>query len=656
MTSLPPAAAAIAIARLASIVDSSDDAIISKTLEGVITSWNSGAERIFGYTAEEAIGRHIGFIIPPDRIAEEDLVLSRIRAGLRIDHFETVRRTKDGRDLSISLTVSPLRDGTGMIVGASKVARDMTQIRQAEIDLARLAAIVESSDDAIISKTLDGVITSWNTAAQKMFGYTPEEAIGRHITLIIPPERRSEEELVIGRLRRGERIEHFETERRAKDGRLLAISLSVSPIRDAKGTIVGASKVARDITQQRTAEVEREQLLISERAARTEAERASRMKDEFLATLGHELRTPLSAILGWAQILGRKTPDPALLAEGLEVIQRNARLQSRLIADLLDMSRIISGKMRLDIERVELALIIENAIESVRPAAEAKDVRIVSVIEPSIGPLQGDPARLQQVVWNLLSNAVKFTPKGGNVQVVLARVNSHVELAVSDTGKGMKAELVPHVFERFRQGDSSSTRQHGGLGLGLAIVKQLTELHGGSVAAFSEGEGRGSTFTVSLPIAARERPPSPRHASLPSAPPIEEAEPQALKGVRVLVVDDEPDARELVRRLLHECQAEVSVACSVDEALAATASKTFDVILSDISMPGRDGYEFIQELRKAGKRTPAAALTAFARSEDRTRALKAGYQTHITKPVEPTELVAAVAALVQVPRDASASA
>jgi CheY-like chemotaxis protein/two-component sensor histidine kinase len=378
------------------------------------------------------------------------------------------------------------------------------------------------------------------------------------------------------------------------------------------------------------------------------------MKDEFLATLSHELRTPLNAILGWSQVLlGTDPPDAGTLADGLRTIERNARAQTQLIADLLDMSRIISGKIRLDVQRLDVAAVIEAAVAAVRPGAEAKGVRLQVTLDPVAGPVRGDPGRLQQVLWNLLSNAIKFTPKGGRVQVVLERVNSHLEVVVSDTGEGIRPEFLPHVFERFRQGDASTTRRHGGLGLGLSIVRQLVELHGGSVRAKSPGEGRGATFVVMLPVAAlhedAEAAAGRGHPAAPSAAasPCGEAD---LTGVRVLVVDDEPDARDLVRRFLERCGARVRLAGSAAEALEVLAADAPDVLISDIGMPGVDGYDLLRRVRAlpdpAARRTPAVALTAFARSEDRTRAMLAGYNVHLSKPLEPAELAATVASLM----------
>jgi signal transduction histidine kinase/CheY-like chemotaxis protein len=395
---------------------------------------------------------------------------------------------------------------------------------------------------------------------------------------------------------------------------------------------------------------ERNLLLENERAARAEVERLNEMKDEFLANLSHELRTPLGSILGWAHILRRLSKDQPDLRQGLETIERNARAQAQLIEDLLDVSRITSGKVRLDIQPIAPIAFIEAALQTVKPAADAKGIRVQTLLDPGAGPIHGDPARLQQVVWNLLSNAIKFTPKDGTVQIVLQRVNSHIEISVADSGIGIKPEFVPHVFERFRQADGSSTRRYGGLGLGLSIVKNLVELHGGTVRAASDGEDRGATFAVHLPLTAvqagaagGEKRQHPR--GLPSALP--EFKAIDLSGIRVLVVDDEPDARNLIKRVLGDCNAQVAVAGSAREALLLIESEKPHVLLSDIGMPDMDGYELlkrIRALRNANEaRLPVIALTAFARSEDRTRALRAGFLLHLSKPVEPSELVATVA-------------
>jgi signal transduction histidine kinase len=386
----------------------------------------------------------------------------------------------------------------------------------------------------------------------------------------------------------------------------------------------------------------------AERAARAEVERVSLMKDEFLATLSHELRTPLNAVLGWSELLLSRTAAESDSRRGLEVIARNARAQAQLIEDLLDMNRIISGKLRLDVQPMDVAMVIEAAIDSVRPSADAKSIRLRALLDPSAGPVVGDPNRLQQVVWNLLSNAVKFTPKGGKIDVILTRVNSHIEITVSDSGMGIRIDFLPHVFERFRQADSSTTRQHTGLGLGLGIVKQLVELHGGSVRAESAGEGHGTTFTVTLPVRVARggvdrAPPTTLQTAKIDQPEI------GLTGLKVLVIDDELDAREMVKYVLINADATVLTASSAEEGLAVLRSDRPDIVVSDIGMPDKDGYQLMRELRtlpvSQGGKTPAIALTAFARSEDRTRALLAGYQVHIAKPIEPHELVVTIGSL-----------
>lgn len=516
---------------------------------------------------------------------------------------------------------------------------------------AHLAAIVASSDDVIVSKTLDGTITSWNSAAERILGYTAGEAIGQHIKLIIPPDRWAEEDEVLARIGRGEKVDHFETVRRTKDGRLLNISLTVSPIRDAQGTIVGASKVARDITDRLRAEKERAQLLASEKEARQLAEDASRLKDEFLAVVSHELRNPLNAITGWASLLQTGKLNNEQTTRAVETILRNTQVQTQLIQDLLDVSAIVSGRLRLNVRPFQLGSVVEAAIEVMRPAAEAKSVRLQPLIDFTTGPVSGDPDRLQQVFWNLLSNAVKFTPNGGRVQVRLQGVDSHAELIVTDTGKGIDAKLLPFVFDRFRQGDSSTTREHGGLGLGLAIVRHLVELHGGVVKAHSEGLGKGAEFIIHLPISTPDRSAelADERRVHPSAGGIAAGPMPSLAGLRILVVDDEADAREIVSAILGEAGADVATAASVSQAIDLIDRWEPDVLVADIGMPGEDGYALINKVRarfsdKRGQ-IPAIALTALARTQDRLKLLSAGYQMHVPKPVEPIELATVVASV-----------
>ncbi|HEY0099788.1 MAG TPA: ATP-binding protein [Pyrinomonadaceae bacterium] len=406
-------------------------------------------------------------------------------------------------------------------------------------------------------------------------------------------------------------------------------------------------EVREHLLAQKRAEEERALLL-------AEAEAANRTKDEFLATMSHELRTPMTAILGWAQLLRSNTLKESDFSHALEIVERNARAQTKLIDDLLDISRIITGKLRLDVRVVDLASVIEAVIDSLRPTAEARAIRLQPLLDPQAGPVSGDTDRLQQVVWNLVSNAIKFTPKGGRVQVMLARINSHVEITVSDTGKGISAEFLPHVFDRFRQADGTTTRRQGGLGLGLSIVRQLVELHGGAVSVESVGEGQGATFIVQLPLMATRRRSDAgdgarwRHPTAGGDDASFDC-PPSLEGLRVLVVDDEADTRGLLRKVLEGCGSEVMTAGSVAEALESIAQTKPDVLISDIGMPEEDGYELIGKLRaletgRAG-RIPAIALTAYARVEDRVRALTAGFQVHVPKPIEPAELIAVVASL-----------
>ena len=549
----------------------------------------------------------------------------------------------------------------------SRANEEITNLQSPELAPYWLTALIESADDAIISKTLEGVITSWNKGAERIFGYTADEVIGKPVTILIPEGHLDEEPTILAQLRAGKRIEHYETVRVRKDGTLIDISLTVSPIRGPHGKIVGASKIARDITEQRQARQALDEAYETTKSARAEAEKAaadnerlyrqaeesSRLKEEFLATISHELRTPLSAILGWARMLrlGQLTKENETKA--LDTIERNARAQAQLIDDLLDVSRIVTGKLRMDVQPMDPNSFIDAAVEAVRPAAEARGVRLQKVIDTGPVSIPGDPVRLQQVVWNLLSNAIKFTPRGGRVQIRSERVNSHLEIVVSDTGQGIAPDFLPHVFDRFRQADQKTSRQHGGMGLGLSIVRHLVELHGGSVSAISEGEGRGATFTVMLPIAPVYQVDSSGSRVHPGARDLLPADAGAdrLDGLRVLVVDDEADTRELLKQGLEYCGATVKVVGSAAEAVDALVSFVPDILISDIGMPGVDGYDLIRQIRglpaNKGRRIPAIALTAYTRVEDRLHALRAGYDMHVPKPVELAELVAVAASLAR---------
>lgn len=528
----------------------------------------------------------------------------------------------------MSDTPQPLDD---QLITAKRRIKDL---EGAELAQFYLAAIVESADDAIISKTLGSIVTSWNTGAERIFGYTAEEMIGQSITKLIPPGHDDEEPQIIARLRKGERIEHYETQRIKKDGTIIDISLTVSPIHNMDGDIIGASKIARDISDRKRYE-ERE------RVARQQAEAANRAKDEFLATVSHELRTPLTAILGWVKMLSVGPMDPATSKKALDVIERNVRTQAKLIEDLLDVSRIVAGKLRIEVRPIDPGAVISAAVDVMKPAAEAKQIRIQTVLDSSVGLVTGDFDRLQQVVWNLLSNAVKFTPNLGSIRVELSRGRSQVEISVTDTGIGIHRDFLPYVFNRFSQADGAITRKQGGIGVGLSIAKSLVELHGGTITVNSSGEGRGSAFTIRLPISAVAQ----RPISTPGFE-TEFRQLQDLAGVKILVVDDEPDACEMLLHLFRLSGATVAVAMSADEALKVCDSFSPDLLVSDIGMPNVDGYELMRRIRRSGKKQlPAVALTALTRIEDRVKALAAGFQMHVAKPVEPAELLAVVLSL-----------
>ncbi|HKE06117.1 MAG TPA: PAS domain S-box protein [Blastocatellia bacterium] len=614
--------------------------------QGKFLRWNKNLEEITGYHAEEIVR-----MSPLDFIPEEDRASVESKFGevfVRGEaNIEVRLMTKGGRSIPYLFRGRRIViDGRPCLIGNGV---DISVIKQAESAAAYLAAIVESSDDAIIGTDLKGNINSWNKGAERLLGYTAAETIGNPVTMLLPPLRMDEEPRILDLLRTGERIDHYETIRRRKDGTDIDVSLTVSPIQNQVGEIIGASKTARDITDRKHAEEEREQFLAREREARAEAEEANRLKDEFLATVSHELRSPLNAILGWARLLSESKLTEERLEHGLEIIERNAQAQARLIEDLLDVSRIVSGKLSIHTRPVILNQTIDGVVASMRPSAEAKGIALRLTESGREISIIGDADRLQQVVRNLLSNAIKFTPDGGRIEVELRRVGAHVELRVSDTGRGISPEFLPHVFDRFRQAYRTDAGARAGLGLGLTIVRYIVEAHGGSVTTESLGVGQGATFTVILPMAPASPTPVPaieRHhfrlkaGALPS-----------LSGVRVLVVDDDEDARDVLSAVLGNYGAEVMTAVSAAQALDILATEKWDVLVSDINMPGMDGYELIRRVRamkpEKGGRIPAVALTAYARAEDRVQALQAGYQTHVPKPIEPAELEVVVATLAK---------
>jgi PAS domain S-box-containing protein len=723
--------------RLAAIVDSSEDGIISKTLDGIVTSWNKGAERLFGYTAQEMIGQPIARLIPPDLQHEEIDILAKIRRGERLDRYEAIRIHKQGRPLNVSLTISPVRDSTGTIVGAAKIAHDVTarlQAQKAFQEEARAIEILHRVGQVVAAQNdLDQVLQAVTDAATELCGATfgaffynvtdenkesywlyvlsgvPREAFGQfpmpratavfaptfkgtgvvrsgnikldprygknapyagmpagHLPvcsyLAVPVISRTDE--VIGGLFFGHAAENIFTER--SEQLAVGIAAQAAVAIDKARLFQG---LQRELEARRKAEealrasenqlkrvvAEREQLLQSERHARSEAERLGHMKDEFLATLSHELRTPLNAIQGWATLLRQREVTAEDRARGLEAIERNVRAQAQIVSDLLDMSRIISGKIHLEVQPISLHEVIHNAIDSVRASADAKKIRIRTLLDSSVGFVRGDPNRLQQILWNLLSNSLKFTPVGGRVQVTLERVNSHVELVVEDSGVGIPAEFLPFVFERFRQADGAMTRRHGGLGIGLSIVKTLVELHGGSVRVKSAGENQGASFAIALPVSHVTNEEVERSLRLPVlADPLEAIELPRLDRTTLLIVDDEPDGRQLMVRILEGRGAQVTAVAGGVEALELLKHHRFDILISDIGMPDLDGYELMRRVRLLDSNRPgpipAIAVTAYARAEDRQRSLLAGYQMHLAKPIEARELVAGVASLLHLQR------
>ncbi len=666
----------LAALRLAAIVESSDDAIVSKDLDGIVTSWNAAAQRMFGYTAEEMIGRSIRTIIPADRQSEEDEVLARIRQGVRVDHFETIRQRKDGTLIPISLTVSPIRDNGGRIVGASKIARDISEHRLVIDRTAFLAdagkALAGSLDYASTLKTLaslsvpliadwcaidildDGQIRRLAAAhvdpLQMAFDspYPADSVIRTGLSVFVAEV--TDDMLADAAAGDGDRLAFL---------RSLGLRSYVSAPLIAGGRTIGALTFAtassgRVLTEPDVRFVEdvasRVALAVDNALAYEEARRASRLKDEFLATLSHELRTPLNAILGYVRMMQSGLIARDKQSKAIETVARNATSLTHIIEDVLDVSRIISGKLRLDVQSVDVARVVSDAVESVHPAATAKGVRIIVVADPRSEPVAGDPERLQQLVWNLVSNAVKFTPRGGQVQVRVERSNSRVNIVVSDTGVGISREFLPHIFERFRQADAGTTRKHGGLGLGLAITRHLVELHGGTIEAVSDGLGKGTTFRVSLPVMIVHRKGSPETKLAPDDDHVTTMSPiPNLRGVHILVVDDDGDALALLREILETTGAEVTTVDSAKAALLQLETARPDVLIADLGMPEMDGFELISQLRGARNTTirdvPAAALTAYARSEDRAKALRKGFQMHLAKPIDPGELMAAVASL-----------
>ena len=498
-----------------------------------------------------------------------------------------------------------------------------------------MAAIVASSDDAIIAKDLNGIITDWNRSAERIFGYTAAEAIGRSITMLLPADRPHEEHDILATLRRGDRIDHFDTARVRKDGSTVYVSISVSPIKDVRGRIVGAAKIARDVSERKLAEAERERLLALEHAARAEAERASRAKDEFLSMVSHELRTPLASILAWVRVLQQGKQSPERTAQALRTIESNGRIQAELIEDLLDVSRIVAGRLRLAMRPVSVRTVVRAALDAVQPDVAASGLRLSAELGAD-GPVAADETRLQRVVSNVLDNAIKFTPPGGRIDVVLGREGDVFLISVRDTGRGIPRELLPHVCEPFWQAEDVKTRKRRGLGLGLAIVHSLILHHGGSVAFDSPGEGLGTTATLRLPIL--------RGVALPAG--ASDPAPR-VDGHRVLVVDADDESRQVLRAMLEDRGAMVSVAASAADARAHLTGGGPDVLVSAFHLASDESFASMDELRQTSqlRGVPAIAITTGDAEDGPRRALASGFHAYFGRPFDAGVLVGTIATL-----------
>jgi len=616
------------------IVANAPDPVFVSDLHGKILEANEAVSQLLGLRRDEVLEQSLSrFLSPPETqefvAAVREVVERGVTRNVRLNPGSA-----SGEIIPTTLNASALRDAAGHAIGVIGILRDMRELDKAR---AYAESLIKNAPDPVFVSDLRGKILQANDAVFALLGFRPDEVIEQLLSRIISAEETRE---FIAALR--EVVEHGVTRNvrlnpRSASGEVIPTTLNASALRDPHGTVIGAIGILRDMRAY-------ERVVRDLQKSRRELRAADKAKDHFLAMVSHELRTPLTAMLGWARLLRVGSQDATRTARGLEVIERNTKLLAQLIEDLLDVSRIVTGKLRLECRQVDPVAVVEEAIEAVRGLADAKDIELAAFLDPDAGPLLADPDRLRQVVWNLLSNAIKFSPAHGRINVRLERAASLARITVADQGAGIESELLPQIFERFRQGK----RPSGGLGLGLAIVRHIVELHGGAVRAQSAGEGRGATFTVELPtlkesgtVAAA----GPRGVEASLGPRL-----APIRGVRVLVVDDDPDARELLSTILQQAGGEVVSAGSADEALAVFERLRPDVLVSDIGMPDGDGYSLIRRVRlledDSGTRVPAVALTAFARAEDRSQALRCGFQAHLPKPIEPGELTALIARLI----------
>jgi PAS domain S-box-containing protein len=672
------------------LLDASVDGILAFDRDCYYTAWNRAMERISGKKSADVLGRHAFEVFPFLKETGEDKCFYEALAGKSsVSENRPYTIPETGREGFFRGYYSPLYDTQDQIAGGIAIIRDITERKRADAAAEeahqRLTFHVENSPLAVIEWDSDFRVSRWSESAERLFGWAPEEVIGKHVGdwHFVFDEDVDGVEQVTNRQRLGAEFLGVQRNRNyTRDGSVLYCEWYNSVLHNESGQLISVLSLVLDVTARELAAEERAQSLVREREARRQAEEADRLKDEFLATLSHELRTPLTSVLGWATLLRTGEVEETHIPRAIETIERNARSQARLIDDLLDVSRIITGSLRLDLRPINLAPIVEAAIHALRPTAEAKNIQLKMEFDSESCLVKGDPNRLRQVIWNLLMNAIKFTPRDGSVSVRLGCVvqdptslvpnptgnvqrqlpmrdskteilpdsSSYVRLTVSDTGEGIAESFLPFVFDRFRQAEGSISRKQGGLGLGLAVARHLVELHGGNIRAESGGPQQGSTFIVDLPLADERRDPArrqerereiERRGTVPAV--------ARLEGIRVLLVEDDEDSRKLLGMMLKKQGAEVTSASSSAEALSALGQISPDVVLSDIGMADEDGYELMRKVRalpaEGGGLTPAIALTGYATRKDRERALSAGYQLHLAKPVEPADLVAAIARL-----------
>ena len=626
-----------------SLIKNAPDPVFVSDLEGKIHQANDAVFSLLGFRPDELIEQSLSRIISQEETWEFMVALREVVERGVTRNARLHPRSASGDVIPTTLNASALRDAEGRVIGAIGILRDMRELDKAR---AYAESLIKNAPDPVFVSDLEGKILQANDAVSHLLGFRQDEVVEQSVSRFLAADETRE---FVAALR--EVVEHGVSRNvrlhpRSASGEVISTTLNASALRDADGNVIGAVGILRDMRAY-------EQVLHDLEESRRELRDADQAKDRFLAVVSHELRTPLTAMLGWVRLLTTGVLDDVTSARALPVIERNTKLLAQLIDDLLDVSRIVSGKLTLEAGPVDLVAVIESAMEAVQGLADAKSIGLKAVLDPSAGAVVGDPGRLQQVVWNLLANAIKFTPSRGRIDLRLERAGAHARLTVRDTGRGISPELLPHIFDRFRQDER--TRRHGGLGLGLAIVRHIVELHEGSVHACSDGEGRGATLIVELPLPADEVRTAPKAAAgyrrLESAP----SRLISLAGRRILVVDDEADARDLLAQILSQAGADVTVVASADEALAVLPRWRPDVLLSDIGMPGDDGYVLIRKVRalgaEEGGHVRALALTAYARSEDRALALEAGFHAHIAKPVDPLELTALLAGLAPERRD-----